>query len=408
MSKSNIDKINLVKNKMREDIKSIHGFIVGEALKFVRNNDGRINVNLPDFRELVASLFETTKTGKNKEASVISFAETRNGIQDKINILIMNGANQADFNDVLSELSVEEKDLRKQLASNEGVQELISERIKQQLLSSPSFFIEDQQGRVTGMGMADKTALIGKLMPCVMMPDNLQPFLKTDSQDLVSPSIQASMAKFFSKEGRLNPDCWYVMDQALVTSKNIENFGKEINANLEAFAITEQAIGIIESQGWKVSQKQRQEIGKHLVGKFAEFGSDYLRGHGQELVKEVAESLKDNRSWWSMIFSSYSIGNSKLDKIAAQVTAKHEPAVNFERTLVKLEQSGAQDKSQENDKARNQHKDQHKWQDKVGKKQNQELGKSEKWSDQHKKKDDKFTERLTKEAEILGTQVKSK
>jgi len=180
----------------------------------------------------------------------------------------------------------------------------------------------------TGRGLVpqEKADLVTKLMPYVKFPDNVSPFVTKDITfvpNIIAPHVQARMAEFFSKEGKLSEFGSCTLDSTRMTPENMKKFGAQVSTDLEAISVIEQSVKELEKKGYKVSRETRQEIAKQLMPALNSLGSEYLAANNGDLVKELAASLDKGKSFSSRFSEDFAIAGKDLHSVATKISTGH-------------------------------------------------------------------------------------
>jgi len=96
---------------------------------------GIIDIENDNFQKAAKSLMEANP--KFSEGAVLSFTGTRQGIEEKIDKLIKEGADSALFNSIRTEVDELEKSLTEQLSTNSGIEKLIRKKVINDLIGEP-------------------------------------------------------------------------------------------------------------------------------------------------------------------------------------------------------------------------------------------------------------------------------
>lgn len=120
----------------KSDLENISSFITAECIKLAQSNGGVVDTNSKEFKELKHSMMNADPESKENEGkATLSFKATERGIEKKINKEIEKGADSKSFDEFREEMAAHRKGLDTKLSSNEGVIDLISDKLKKDALN---------------------------------------------------------------------------------------------------------------------------------------------------------------------------------------------------------------------------------------------------------------------------------
>lgn len=97
-----------------------------------------------------------------------------------------------------------------------------------------------------------------------------------------------------------------------------------INGSMkQAHTVLDAAIEELNKSGYKVSPERYKKITDKLFSQVRGLGEEYLKTNGQNISHEIAEGLKQKKSFSAMFTSDYTISSESLEKIGKKVIERH-------------------------------------------------------------------------------------
>lgn len=329
---------------LEKDIVGIKGFITEEFVKLVKNNNGKIDIDDPNFQLAANSLINADpKDKKNEGKAVLSFTATEQGIKEKIDKLIKKGVPAERFETLIQTLESEKAKFNEQIKTNEGIQDLVVSRVKEKLIEgSINFFTHDKDGNPVGIDPQVKKDIVSKLKDNITIPPSLTMGILQGNQEIISQAKEI-MNSAISQGLGTNKGNYFVLDNSKLDYQGIGEVAKAININLEvqlgqkvnkqelADGILADSIKQLEkTYGVKVNEDTAQKIKNTLGPKIAELDATYLVEKSHTIVGELTKELKKEQSYLSRIGSEYRVARSNLEKIGNNLGAKHQKSQELE------------------------------------------------------------------------------
>ena len=368
------ERINKTIEAIANDLPSIVGFISGELSTIAASNNGEIDVNNKKFRVAVESLIHADPNNpKNAGKAVLSFTATEQGINKKIDKLIAKGVPEGRFAKLRNDMQKLRAELVEKTSSSEGLSELVSDRVKSQLvLQNIGLWTKTPEGETRAMLPEQKKDLARKIEGnLVLSPDAIKAVLLDTggAKAKVAAVVFNQINEEFSVEGKENSGNFYTVDPNKLTAESVNIAGGAISAKIEndimpAINVINQTMETLKSDyGVSASPEMAAEMFAKLEPKLKEFGADYLRDNEDMLASEIAKSVDTKKTTWSQIkfgFSRLVPGwkpevslstATSMDEIVENLSSNHITATIVESARVNISepahQMGAPEQTQD-------------------------------------------------------------
>lgn len=292
-SKNN-NKENGLIEKLRGGIEQARGFLLEELIKIgTASSNKTININDQNVKQAIQSLIYADPDDPKNKASgggALSIIATIKDNNKQIAKWEKEGYNSEAFNGIKNEMEKLPKQLEIELSTQKGLDSLINERVKNNILKQISFFKEDGQ---TGLNAIEKNNVIGKINKYIKISQDMVSTLLQD-HSLLRPligQITKNASNFFGKDGA-NIENVCILDEKKLTDENILNFTHETNHTIRSFELIQK--GINRESHLDVIKNQR--ITETLLPAISNISAEKLEQNGTKIVKILTPILKeDNR-----------------------------------------------------------------------------------------------------------------
>ncbi|XVN40541.1 MAG: hypothetical protein RCO49_07035 [Rickettsia endosymbiont of Argas persicus] len=279
---SNTKEDNLIE-QLKGGSEQAKGFLLEELIKIGTANPNKIiSAEDENVKQAIKSLiYADPNSTENKisKGAVLSIYATIEDIKKQIKAKCeKEGYNPKAFERFQEEMEAFPKQLEAVLSTQEGIDSLINERVKNNILKQIPFFKEDGQ---TGLNAIEKNNVINKLNKYVEVSSDTVSALLQD-RGLLNPLIQQitkNASEFFGKEGaNIKGVC--VLDEKKLTEENILNFTHEINHNIKAFEVIQKGTN-------NLGVAENQQITETLLPIVSNMSPEKLEQNGTSFVKTV-------------------------------------------------------------------------------------------------------------------------
>lgn len=220
-----------------EELNSIEGYISQELLKVAKKHK---NFEHEDFNELIEALMNADPNlSKNQNKAVISFVAVENEISKRIDKVGQNIT--AQDKELLNKLVKDKKsDFVKLINTKEGREELVSNRIKEELLhrnNALGLLVKNNDPqKLELLTKKEKEDLSTKLLKNINFDNSLlQDILQIEDAKLtleLGSIIQNQVNTYFGKT-HSNPKFAIYDEQKLSDTNNLKEFNKELNFKMQ-------------------------------------------------------------------------------------------------------------------------------------------------------------------------------
>jgi hypothetical protein len=322
---------------MREDFTSIKGFIAGELVKVTTENGGIIDIEQEDFRVAAESLINADpkiinspenvkKRGAN--SAVLSFTGTKQGIEEKIDKLIKKGAHEEKFTSLREDLNQLEIQLRKQVSTNEGIQELVNKKVARNLISSRTAFKIEDKNNTRFMNMAENLTLINKILEHVKFDNSVINYLLTTSPPKIKDSINKTTKIMISEALGKKEGNSYILDESKLTPEHITKLGNRINnqiaktsANIDI--IKDSLTTLEKDNNKKVTSSKRDEMIDTLQPVLEKLDPEYLKKNRNAIVEELSKKIYAKKTFGTYFFKEFNISTASKENLANDFLKQH-------------------------------------------------------------------------------------
>lgn len=222
-----VPKINEVEESLEAQLKYINEHIASQLMQIVKNNNGEIDCNSPNFQEEVSSLLNS----RSKETT--SLATIEQNFNEIIQQLRKEKVHEERVSAIELQLKANRAVLEAKLSNTEDVKSLVNQKIKEETLQAIPFF-----------GNAAERANFKKhLAHFVKLPDNSYSLLKQkEKRHPFCNIVGANAVKFFSPQS----NAVYLNTSAYnqITSGNLKAFEAAVTAGINNLMLKEAAVTI--------------------------------------------------------------------------------------------------------------------------------------------------------------------
>jgi len=294
--KSNNKENDLVQ-QLRGGLEQAKGFLLEELIKIgTASTNKTIGVNDDNVKQAVQSLiYADPDDPKNKAAGggALSIIATIKDNEKKIKEWIGKGYDSKAFNEIGKEMQGLPDQLQKKLSTQEGIDNLINERVKNSILKQIPFFI-DENNNIRGVNAIEKNNIISKINKDIEISPTTVSTLLQD-KNLLNPligQVTKNANEFFGKEGAaVNNAC--VLDEKKLTPENILKFTEAANHTIKTFELMQQGLknlvsGVDIAQNQKITETLLPVISNNII-------PEKLEQSGTQIIKNIAPILKDDK-----------------------------------------------------------------------------------------------------------------
>jgi len=285
---------NLVE-QLRDGLEQAKGFLLEELIKIGTANPNKtIDLNDDNVKQAVQSLIYSDPDDPKNRASgggALSIIATIKDNEKKINKWIEEGYDPKAFDEIRKEMQELPDKLKKELSTQEGIEQLINERVKNNtILQQIPFFIAENNS-IRGTTSIEKNNVINKIKEHIKIPQTVVSTLLQD-RALLKPLVEQitkNANKFFGQDGTVvNNAC--VLDEKKLTPENILKFAEETNHNIKAFELMQQSLHNLDSE---INISQNQKITQTLLPVISNLLPEELKQNGTQIIKNIAPVLKE-------------------------------------------------------------------------------------------------------------------
>lgn len=287
-------KDNTKENKLVEQLEGgleqAKGFLLEELIKIGTANPNKtIDVNDDNVKQAVQSLiYADPDDSKNRLSGggALSIVATIKDNEKKITEWISKGSDAKAFEAIRKEMQKLPDALQQELSTQKGIDNLINERVKNNILKRIPFFIDDNNN-LRGINAIEKNSVINKINKDVEIPQNIVSTLLQDER-LLNPlmkEITENANKFFGKEEtEIEGAC--VLDEKKLTAENIRKFTEATNHTIKTFDTIQQGLSS------SIDINQNRPITETLLPIFSNLPLDKLEQNGTKFTKNLAPLLE--------------------------------------------------------------------------------------------------------------------
>ncbi|XVN43531.1 MAG: T4SS guanine nucleotide exchange effector RalF [Candidatus Rickettsia vulgarisii] len=294
----------------RTGMNYMKGYISDELIKIAANNNGIVDINNTQFKEACKALLESDPTLSPGSYSVL--AEVK-GIEEKINKLITGespekmGIDEKYFTEFRQELYNYQDLMHKQLSNNEGINQLIDQRlINKNIFLHMNLYERGEDSQPKALTPQDKINFLSKVTSYIQnIPQELRREVILSIKAGKNPSLDKltndAIISAFATYGD-ETKTWGILDKEKITEENIKNFSDSINqiiknenTNLVTRKFFDEAVQSIElkEKDITITTEQKEKIYKRLFPEFEALNSDQYLDNPNQLISEIASKIVD-------------------------------------------------------------------------------------------------------------------
>ncbi|WP_342259681.1 Sec7 domain-containing protein [Candidatus Tisiphia endosymbiont of Metellina segmentata] len=284
------------------------GYISDELIKIAANNNGIIDINNPQFKEACKTLLEADPTVNSGAYSVS--AEVK-GIEEKIDKVIIGkppeqmGINESYFAEFRQELQNYKESMHKQLSSNEGINQLIDQRlINNNIFRHLNLYELGNDNQPQALMPQDKIIFLSKITSYIQnIPQELRReiifSIKSGKNPTLDNLINDAVISAFATYGD-ETKTWGMLDKQKITEENIKNFSECINqiiktenTKLVTQKFFDEAIQNIKlnNKDIIITPSQKEKIYKKLSPELIALNPDQFTDTPKQLISEIANKI---------------------------------------------------------------------------------------------------------------------
>lgn len=275
-----VPKLNQVEESLEAQLKYINEHIASQLMQIVKNNNGEIDCNSPNFQEEVSSLLNS----RSKETT--SLATIEQNFNEIIQQLRKEKVHEERVSAIELQLKANRAVLEAKLSNTEDVKSLVNQKIKEEILQAIPFF-----------GNAVERANFKKhLAHFVKLPDNSYSLLKQkEKRHPFCNIVGANAVKFFSPQS----NAVYLNTSAYnqITSDNLKAFEAAVTTGINNLILKEAAVTIDSVSPNKESVESGKDLSKtDELAKLKEVKSNLeteLKFFKGRLVQELMQIVKN-------------------------------------------------------------------------------------------------------------------
>lgn len=284
------------------------GYISDELIKIVANNNGIVNIDNTQFKAACKALLEADPTVSSGAYSVL--AEVK-GIEDKINKLIADnppeqiGIDESYFTEFRQELKNYKESMHKQLSNNEGINQLIDQRlINNNIFRHLNLYELGNDNQPQALMPQDKIIFLSKITSDIHnIPQELRREIifsikagKNPSLDKLTNDAVISAFATYGDETKT----WGILDKQKITEENIKKFSdftnqiiKSENTKLVIQKFFDDAIQNIKlnEKDTIITTNQKEKIYKKLSPELIALNPDQFTDTPNRLISEIASKI---------------------------------------------------------------------------------------------------------------------
>lgn len=292
----------------REGMNSMKGYISDELIKIAANNNGVVDINNTQFKEACSVLLESDPTVRPGTYSVL--AEVR-GIEEKINKLIVGkppekiGIDESYFTEFRKELHNYQDSMRKQLSSDDGINQLIDKRlINKNIFLHMNLYERGENNQPITLTPQNKINFLSKVTPYIEnIPRELRKEIILSIQAGKNPNLDkltnGALISAFATYGD-ETKTWGILDQHKITEENIKKFSDSINEiirNENIKLVTEKSFNeVIENIELKekditITIEQKEKIYKKLLPELTALNASQSTNNPSSLASDITSKI---------------------------------------------------------------------------------------------------------------------
>jgi guanine nucleotide exchange protein RalF len=292
----------------REGMNSMKGYISDELIKIAANNNGIVDINNTQFTEACRALLESDPSVNPGAYSVL--AEVL-GIEEKINKLIVGkppekiGIDKSYFTEFRKELHNYQDSMRKQLSSDDGMNQLIDKRlINKNIFLHMNLYERGENNQPITLTPQNKINFLSKVTPHIEnIPQELRKEIILSIKAGKNPNLDkltnGALISAFATYGD-ETKTWGILDQHRITEENIKKFSDSINEiikNENIKLVTEksfnEAIENIElkEKDITITIEQKEKIYKKLLPELTALNASQSTNNPSSLASDITSKI---------------------------------------------------------------------------------------------------------------------
>lgn len=292
----------------RGGMSSMKGYISDELIKIAANNNGIVDINNTQFQQACRALLESDPSVNPGAYSIL--AEVK-GIEEKINKLIAGkppekmGIDESYFTEFMKELHNYQDSMRKQLSSNDGINQLIDQRlINKNIFLHTNLYERGENNQPITLTPQNKINFLSKVGSYIQnIPQELRKeiilSIKAGKNPKLDKLTNDALISAFATYGD-ETKTWGILDQHKITEENIKKFSDSINKIIKdenIKLVTEksfnEAIKNIESgkKGIAITTEQKEKIYKKLFPELSALNSNPSPNNPSSLTSEITSKI---------------------------------------------------------------------------------------------------------------------
>ncbi|WP_341755013.1 palindromic element RPE1 domain-containing protein [Candidatus Tisiphia endosymbiont of Ptychoptera albimana] len=294
-------------SKLREN--SLHVFekyLRKEFFSTVAGNQGEVDITKDIFQIMCHSLLY------NEQKGALSLFMTIKDIKKRLDEIETTSEGAKKINKFKEEIEQYRADVIKKLSTNEGIADIVTGRLQDDLVSMIVLRDSNEEARFSTKDIASEVTKY------ITIPDKVQTYMLKNGYG-VSPSfktvINRTGLKHFAVEinqGKKGGE-WGYFDQEKFTSKNIHKFADSVNS-----IVTSMEIILLSIQKLKITKTtQSKKLIAKLLPVLADFNDTYLENNKDKIVVQLTANLTRKYSKW------VDTSTKKLEKISKGITESY-------------------------------------------------------------------------------------
>lgn len=297
-------------NHLREN--SLHVFekyLRKEFFSTVAGNQCEVDITKDIFQIMCNSLLYSEKKG------ALSLFITIQDINKELDKIKTTSEGTEKINEFKKEVEKYKTDVIKKLSTNEGIAEIVTGRLQDDLVSMIVLSGSNEEDRFSTKDIASKVT------EHITIPDRVQTYMLKNGYG-VSPSfktvINRTGLKHFAVEIQQGKKVgeWGYFDQGKFTSENIHEFAKSVNNIISSMEII-----LLSIQKLKITKKiQSEKLIAKLLPVLADFNDTYLENNKDQIVIQITTNLTRKYSKW------VDTSAKKLEKVSKGITESYNKA----------------------------------------------------------------------------------
>ncbi len=342
-------RIKNISSMLNYDIESTRNRIVAEAVKISAKRKGIIDISNQDFQEMKNTLINgdasRSSGGFNVDTLQKSVLEKIEDTTKKIKaenpeaqkLADLRAIDASEFKGVKDNLDNVIKSLNK-FNTNEGVKEVISDYLKNELSQKTPFWKFDNEKQPVTLSPSEKQDIAGKIKSYVKLPDDMQPILREGLEIVdkkLAPIVSEAMGKHFSTDKSKDTKV-LIYDPQKLTPDNLQKFGQEVTEKIgqltqklaKKHQIKDEIIGntissLENNKKFKFNDELKEKIQEKLSQALDKFDSKYLKARSNDISEGIAKDLADKRSF-ALFSKHFKISENSLNKVIENITRDYE------------------------------------------------------------------------------------